>query len=410
MRQLRVQPRRCRADRAAVRLQRVRQHRDPLGRDDRLHHLVDERQRGRAGAALAGRPLLAPVCRIHVDREPRRALDVHRLVERHRHPDRLAEPIRVPSAGPDAIATPVTAGGRGAGSVRPAALADQGPGPSPRARACNPCTPCPRRDPRWSPSRRRRVGDLRPLRLVRRVSDPRDPAQVVARDQQRARVRRRGPSTVTAIVSSADGVTRRDIERGSRGRTSAGTSTRSTTLLWPPPGRLCVRLGVASGGGFRARWRLSVSTPAAGGGRGTSVTTMPAFAAGAPEGRGELVDVGRQTARLARVPPRPRRAPHHSVQALELRDPSTTRFGDLRPPSTPTPNAAAQRWHSARLRSPARLPRCGAAPAVRPRTWSDLRLQRKDGDVRAFAQLAGPAGSDTAALGRYRGRAGGRSA
>ena len=90
----RVVARRRRADRrAAVEPQRVRQHRDALRREVGLHHLVDEHQRRRAGAALVDRPLLAPLGRVHVDRDPRRARHRHRPAEADPHPDPLAQAV-----------------------------------------------------------------------------------------------------------------------------------------------------------------------------------------------------------------------------------------------------------------------------------------------------------------------------
>ena len=100
MAERRVRLRRRRADRRpAARVQRVAEHRDPLPREVRLHHLVDEHQRVRAGAALVDRALLAPLGRVHVDRDPRRARHRHRLVERDPHPDPLAEAVGGVAAG-----------------------------------------------------------------------------------------------------------------------------------------------------------------------------------------------------------------------------------------------------------------------------------------------------------------------
>ena len=92
---------------------------------------------------------------------------------------------------------------------------------------------------------------------------------------------------------------------GSRGRQSAGTSTRRLTRLWP---RLA---GCASGSTSGPRAAVpgldaSVSTSAAGAAASSS-TTSPAARFRAPEGRGELVAGGRQTSGPAWGSPRSQR-------------------------------------------------------------------------------------------------------
>ena len=62
-----------RLDVAAVQLQAVREHGDALGGEVRLHHRVGELQHRRAGAAVVGGPLFAPVRRVHVDLQAWRA-------------------------------------------------------------------------------------------------------------------------------------------------------------------------------------------------------------------------------------------------------------------------------------------------------------------------------------------------
>ena len=100
----------------AVELEAVHEDGDALRGVVRFDDLVVEVQAGGAGAARIADDLRAPVRRVHVDLQLRRAGDIHSLGEGDRHGDRLAQGVDVVASG---IRRDLHAGHRwGGGGVR----------------------------------------------------------------------------------------------------------------------------------------------------------------------------------------------------------------------------------------------------------------------------------------------------
>ena len=295
--QVRVGARGARADRSAAERQAVAEHRDARLGQVRLHHLVGERQRIRPRAAGVRRLLLAPLGRVHVDRQFRRAarrVDVHRLAEGQRHAHGLAERVGV-AAGRTRRDGHRRHRRRRRGLRRAARRAVR-PGACPvaeRARL-HPVGRVGRQFPEGRARPGAEVAGLGPARIVRRVRVAREPAQLVARDRiERAAVRRRRPARGQL---RRRGRLERQVRRRARRLLDVGHGDRHRDLVVDDRGVLRRAVGVLAvrhrGGEGVARPGLEVEGRAVDHGDRAVVADREVRGVLAREGVGQRVAVG----------------------------------------------------------------------------------------------------------------------